>query len=166
MAMKGISQEVEATRQLTDKSHVLRLAMFADLVDRFIDIYLKGKASWLKVFSLTMLIADGGTTTPTELGKVMRRPKDSMTKLINTLVKEGFVKRYRRGKDRRNVQIVVTQEGLNYITQTLNLISNDEKMIVTSTKPEDLETYFNTLKQLGTLFSDRIASVIENNNNK
>jgi DNA-binding MarR family transcriptional regulator len=164
MAIKDISQEIEETREFMDESKILRLAMFADLVDRFIDIYLKGKASWLKVFSLTMLIRQGGTITPTLLGKRMRRPKDSMTKLINKLVKEGLVKRYRRGKDRRNVQIVITQEGLTYIRETLKLVREDEALINSSIDPEDMKTFTKTARILGQTFSDRIASVVDNNN--
>ena len=90
------------------KSHLLRIAGFADAMNRFIDIQLRDKVNWLQTLALTILIGEGGTLTPSELGRHMLRSTDNTTKLVDTLVREGLVKRYRRGKDRRNVQVTVT----------------------------------------------------------
>ena len=110
---KAGSQEISLLAGELKKSHLLRLATLADIIDRFVDIQLKNKVNWLKTFSLAVLIYNGGTITPSQMGRIMHRSNDSMTKLVDSLVRDGWVRRRRGDKDRRNVQIVLTESGLS-----------------------------------------------------
>ena len=124
-----IKKEVEITQQAVRDSHLLRLAGFADQVDRFIDIKLKKKINRVKVLALISLISAGGTLTPSELGRRIIRTNDNVSKLLDSLVKDGVVTRYRKGKDRRNVQIKITPYGLDLINQILDEIRDEEVFI-------------------------------------
>jgi DNA-binding MarR family transcriptional regulator len=148
------SQEIEPLGNALRKSHLLRIAGFADVIDRFIDIQLKDKVNWLKTFALTILIGEGGMLTPSELGRHMLRSTDNTTKLVDILVEGGLVKRYRRGKDRRNVQIKVTPAGLSFMTKVLADIESEGKLIQASMSPAELE-------KIETLTSTLIHQLIE-----
>jgi DNA-binding MarR family transcriptional regulator len=69
----------------------------------------------------------------------MHRSKENMTKVIDALVKEGLVKRYRGGKDRRNVRIKITPEGINYMKQILKEIKKEENLVRSWFTPSELE---------------------------
>jgi DNA-binding MarR family transcriptional regulator len=151
----AIPKEIEHLGIALRKSHLLRIAGFADAIDRFIDIQLKDKVNWLKTLALTILIAEGGgTMTPSELGRHMLRSTDNTTKLVDVLVEGGLVKRYRRGKDRRNVQIKVTPAGMSFMTQVLADIESEGKLIQASMNSAEL-------KKLETLTSTLIHQLIE-----
>ena len=122
------------------KTHLIRLAGLADVIDRFIDIQLKNRVNWLKTFALIILIFEGGRLTPSELGRAMHRSKENMTKVIDTLVKEGLVKRYRGAKDRRNVRIKITPEGINYMKEILKEIKKEENLVRSWFTTKELET--------------------------
>jgi DNA-binding MarR family transcriptional regulator len=155
MVTKSVTpEEIEHLGIALKKSHLLRIAGFADAIDRFIDIQLKDKVNWLKTFALTILIAQGGTLTPSELGRHMLRSTDNTTKLVDVLVEGGLVKRYRRGKDRRTVQIKVTPAGLSFMTQVLADIESEGKLIQASMNSAEL-------KKLETLTSTLIHQLIE-----
>jgi DNA-binding MarR family transcriptional regulator len=131
--------EIKKFRNTLWKTHLIRLAGLADVIDRFIDIQLKNRVNWLKTFSLIILIFEGGRLTPGELGHAMHRSKENMTKVIDALVKEGLVKRYRGGKDRRNVRIKITPEGINYMKQILKEIKKEENLVRSWFTPSELE---------------------------
>jgi DNA-binding MarR family transcriptional regulator len=143
-------EEIELLGNAICKSHLFRIAGFADVIDRFIDIQLKGKVNWLKTFALILLIVNGGILTPSELGRNMLRSPDNITKLVDMLVQDGLVKRYRQGKDRRSVQIKVTPSGLSFMTKTLTDVEREGKLVESSMNPvelEKLETLAETLTQ-------------------
>lgn len=139
MKNNDIVEQIKSARDAINQSEFLRIAGFADVINRFIGIELKEKFNWLKVFSLIVLINRGGTLTPGEWGNIMFRTNDNMSKLANNLVKEGLVKRYRRGKDRRNVEISVTMAGLDYMYQTLSDIQEAEAQVHSVMSKKELE---------------------------
>lgn len=150
-------QEIELVANAISKSHLLRIAGFADVVDRFIDIQLKDKVNWLKTFALILLIVKGGgTLTPSELGRCMLRSADNTTKLVDALVQDGLVKRYRRSKDRRNVQIKVTPVGLSYMTKILVDVEREGKLIESSMNPDELEKLEILTQSLGQHLIEKI----------
>jgi DNA-binding MarR family transcriptional regulator len=159
MVPKSVTtEEIENLGIALRKSHLLRIAGFADAIDRFIDIQLKDKVNWLKTFALTILIAEGGTLTPSELGRYMLRSTDNTTKLVDVLVEGGLVKRYRRGKDRRNVQIKVTLAGLSFMTQVLADIESEGKLIQASMGSAELETLVTLITTLMNQLNKQIRS--------
>ena len=90
-AIVGRKIKLEKLHKRLEDCYLLRMAAFADIVDRYIDIYLKKSINWLKIYALIIIILNDGSLTPGELGRKMLRPKDSITKLVSVLVKDGLV---------------------------------------------------------------------------
>lgn len=119
------------------KTNLFLLAGLADVIKRYIDIRLKDEVSWNKTFALIVLVIHGGLITPGELGRLMLRSKENTTKMVNGLVGDGLVKRYRRGKDRRNVQVRLTDDGYRYMRKVIQDIGNEEKRVMSMLAPDD-----------------------------
>src|ERR1035437_2528667 len=95
-------EEIKKTAKLIRNTEFIHLASLADMVDRFVDMsYLPGTTSRLTMNALNILVAHGGTLTPTELSRRMYRSKHSITKVVDSLEKEGFIIRDSNTPDRR-----------------------------------------------------------------
>ena len=115
------NNEIESTARVLKAREFLYLAAFADIINRYVDImFRKDKISRLRNGVLQLLIARGGSLTPTRLGRLMFRSKNSMTKVIDNLEKDGLVIRERVDKDRRVVNVKITSDGLNFVIQSLS----------------------------------------------
>jgi DNA-binding MarR family transcriptional regulator len=111
--IESLANQIEATRSL-------RLAMFADILIRYVEIILKtDDLSRLQGVALHNLVRQGGSLTPTELSKSMFRSKHSMTKIIDTLESKGLVVRNGSLNDRRSMLIQITADGVKRIKQDL-----------------------------------------------
>jgi len=147
--------KIKQLQERIELCYLLRLAAFSDTVDRYIDIYLKNRINWLKIYALISIIAYDGSLTFSELGSKMLRPKDSITKIVSALVKDGFVRRYRNGKDRRSVRISITEEGYNFVSYVVEtILSPIDKTIKQSMNKDEIETLFSLTKPLATWFSE------------
>lgn len=130
-----------------------RLIVFSDVINRYVDIDLKDRANWVWIYALIVLTTRGhGTMTLGQLAQYMLRSNHAITKLADSLEKEGLVKRHRANKDRRTINIKITDKGLEYITKTLSNIKAIEKELRgVLDKNEDKELAATMLKIWGML---------------
>ena len=113
-------EEIKRTGQLIRNREFIHLASLADMVDRFVDMsYRPGTTSRLTLNALNILVAHGGTLTPTELSRRMYRSKHSITKVVDSLEKEGLIMRDSNTPDRRVTLIRVTAKALNLLSKSL-----------------------------------------------
>jgi DNA-binding MarR family transcriptional regulator len=152
--MNDRNQQIKQLQESLDKYYILRMAVLADVIDRFVDIKLKGSVSWLKLYAITMLVLSGGSSTPSKLGRIILRPKESITKLVNLLEKEGLMRRYQDENDRRNVQIILTDKGIDYVNRMLMDIEKTEKELETSIDPTLLKVFCDIIVPLSTWLID------------
>jgi DNA-binding MarR family transcriptional regulator len=92
---------------------------FADTLIRYLEITMKQDrvVSRLQGSALYFLLLNGGESTPTQLANVMLRSKHSVTKIIDSLEKEGLVVRDFTNKDRRVTPVRLTLKGLKRLRQ-------------------------------------------------
>ena len=95
----------------------LYISSLVDIAGRFQESVLKVP---LRFTALSLLIRKGGSLTPTELARRMFRSKHSITNIIDSLEKEGYVERHRDSEDRRIVNIKITTEGLNHVKERVD----------------------------------------------
>jgi DNA-binding MarR family transcriptional regulator len=119
--------EIEKVNKQIRSMQFPRIIVFADVVNRYAQIILKNKVSWLRASVLIFLVTRGGTLTPGQLARIMLRSNYSITKLIDGLEKDRLVKRTPDGKDRRSIKIKVTSEGLDYVTSSLGNVIEAER---------------------------------------
>jgi DNA-binding MarR family transcriptional regulator len=92
---------------------------FADTLIRYVEITMKQDSivSRLQGSALYFLLLNGGASTPTQLASTMLRSKHSVTKIIDSLEKEGLVVRESTNKDRRVTSVRLTSPGLDHLRQ-------------------------------------------------
>jgi MarR family 2-MHQ and catechol resistance regulon transcriptional repressor len=92
---------------------------FADVLIRYLEITMKQDSiiSRLQGSALYFLLLNGGELTPTQLAGVMLRSKHSVTKIIDSLEREGFIVRDFTNKDRRVTSVKLTSSGLEHLKQ-------------------------------------------------
>lgn len=84
----------------------------------------------------------GGSLKPGELGEILARSPNSMSMLVDRMVKAGWVKRTRDRKDRRVVNVSLTsrgekavgpaaEAGWEFIQKILSPLSDDDKRVLT-----------------------------------
>jgi len=134
-----------------------RIIAFADVVNRYTQIILKNKVSWLRASALIFLITRGGSLTPSQLARIMLRSNYSITKLIDGLEKDGLVKRTPDCEDRRRTNIEVTSEGLDFVTSSLSKTVKAEQELKAWLDQDELENLAPTLRKLRDKLIEKIS---------
>jgi DNA-binding MarR family transcriptional regulator len=91
--------------------------------------------------------------TVTELTKMTSMSKSQMTAVIDKLVKLEVLERHPDEKDRRVINIVLTEHGRIILREVRRKIKNNIKQILSSLTPEELanmSSALKTLKEIGT----------------
>lgn len=142
-------RNVEKIRQEILSMNLSRLAVFSDVMNRYVLLRAKGDArTWLRVYAVTFIITRGGKVTPTELAKILLRSRNSVSQLINGLEKDGLVRRYHTTEDRRTVYVEVTSEGLSFIKARLKVLKSLEEEITSCLDDGELRIIVDLTRKL------------------
>jgi DNA-binding MarR family transcriptional regulator len=119
----------EVSKKATDKTPLgtlLSIMMSYEVLARYLEVQLKHhKVSLIRFNIMSTLFKNGGEMTPSEIAENVFREKNSVTAVINTLEREGVVRRVPSSEDRRSVKVVITDKGwqeanrLNPVAQEL-----------------------------------------------
>jgi DNA-binding MarR family transcriptional regulator len=124
LSLIPIQNEIEKVNNQIRSVQFPRIMAFADVVTRYTEIVFKtndDQISLLSSSALLFIITRGGSLTLSQLAAVMLRPNYSITKLIDSLERDNYVKRCRKKMDGRSFEVKVTERGLNYIIQRLKI---------------------------------------------
>jgi len=119
----------EVTRR-TDKTPLgtlLSILMSFEVLARYLEIEPRRyDATLIRFHIMSTLFKNGGEMTPSGIAESVFREKNSITAVINTLERQGVVRRVPSTDDRRSVKVVITDKGwkeanqLNPIAQELS----------------------------------------------
>jgi DNA-binding MarR family transcriptional regulator len=114
---KPQAEDIEGALNQIKKTDFWRCVQFADVLIRYLEITMKQDSiiSRLQGSALYFLLLNGGELTPTQLAGTMLRSKHSVTKIIDSLEKEGFIVRDFDNKDRRVTSIKLTSAGMEHL---------------------------------------------------
>jgi DNA-binding MarR family transcriptional regulator len=119
--------EVSKRTDKTPLGTLLSIMMSYEVLARYLEIQLKRyDASLIRFNIMSTLFKNGGEMTPSEIAENVFREKNSVTAVINTLERQGVVRREPSPDDRRSVKVVITEKGwkeanrLNPIAQELS----------------------------------------------
>jgi DNA-binding MarR family transcriptional regulator len=149
--------EIERVNSRIRSLQMPRIIAFADVVNRYTQIILKNKVSWLRASALIFLITRGGSLTPSQLARIMLRSNYSITKLIDGLEKDGLVMRRPDGRDRRSINVEVTSEGLDYVTSSLSKTVMPEQELKSWLNKDELENLAPAIRKLRDRLIEKIS---------
>ncbi len=153
--------EINRINQQIRKTQFTRLVAFADVVNRYTEIVLKDDFSWLQTSALIFTITRGGSLTPSQLARIMLRPKYSVTKIVDGLEKDGLVQRVHSGKDRRSINIEVTSKGLERVISVLKNIQAAENELNSCLSREEMENLVPTIRKLRDKLIEKVSERFE-----
>jgi DNA-binding MarR family transcriptional regulator len=143
--------EVNKRTDKTPLGTLLSILMSFEVMARYLEVELKRhEVSLIRFNIMSTLFKNGGEMTPSEIAENVFREKNSVTAVINTMERQGVVRREPSTDDRRSVKVVITDKGwneanrLNPIAQELSrrtLSCMDKKQV------EDLVEIMRTLRE-------------------
>jgi DNA-binding MarR family transcriptional regulator len=80
-----------------------------------------------------------GILSMSDIGKCLSMPKPHITVIVDKLIEEGYVERQSDPKDRRIVNILLTEKGMNDFEDIKQAISENLKSKLVVLSEEELE---------------------------
>jgi len=106
--------EINTGTDKTPLGNLLSVLTSFEVLARYLEVELgQHKASLIRFHIMSTLFKNGGEMTPSEIAESVFREKNSVTAVINTLERQGVVRREPSLDDRRSVKIVITDKGWN-----------------------------------------------------
>jgi len=116
----SLANDIRAQSKDLKGNAFLSFVYTADIVDRYLGIEMRKRGGNPARFNiLHTLITHNGSMTPTDLSIKVFRSKHSITRVVDTLEKDGLVKREPLGEDRRIRKVRITKKGLDLVTSTM-----------------------------------------------
>jgi len=129
------------------------------LMNRYIDIRAsKYGQNRSRLDIMHTLITHGGVIKPSDLGKMAFRSKQTITKIIDGLERDGLVKREVVGKDRRTRKVIITRKGLDSIRESLPHTLEISNTAMPSLSQEQMQELNTILRQVRKHLLSQIAS--------
>jgi DNA-binding MarR family transcriptional regulator len=152
-------RDIEKIRQEILAMHLPRLIVFSDVINRYIQLRTKHDTSWLRTNAVLFIITRGGKLTPSQLAKIMLRSRNSVTKLVEGLEKDGLVRRYHPKSDRRTVYIEVTQDGLSFIMTRIDTLTCLEDELKSFLNDGELQTLVGLTRKLRLAMIEKLTGL-------
>ena len=138
----------------TDKTPLgtlLSILLSFEVLARFLEVELKHyKASLIRFNIMSALFINGGEMTPSEIAESVFREKNSITAVINTLEREGVVRREPSTSDRRSVRVVITDKGwkeANRLSPIAQELSREVLSCMDKKQVEELVACMRTIRE-------------------
>jgi len=156
-------REVSKRTDKTPLGTLLSIMMSFEVLARYLEIELRRyEASLIRFNIMSTLFKNGGEMTPSEISESVFREKNSITAVLNTMERQGVVRREPSTNDRRSVKVVITDKGwkeANRLSPIAQEISREALSCLNKDKVEDL---VETMRNIRENLLPRIAKVSEN----
>jgi DNA-binding MarR family transcriptional regulator len=103
------------------------------------------------------LLRDRGVMSPSELGERLIVTRATVTGLVDSLERRGFVRRSINPVDRRSFLIEITPAGIDVLRELRTLVHGREKAWLSDFSDTDLRTYIELLHRV----QDAVAKATE-----
>ncbi len=103
------------------------------------------------------MLRDRGATSPSELGERLIVTRATVTGVVDSLERRGFVRRSPDPVDRRRLAIEITPAGLAVVQELRTIIHRNEKAWLSTLSEPELHSYIELLHRI----QDSLAPVSE-----
>ena len=100
-------------------------------------LYRKARLSVVKLIVLQVLDSKGGVMTPSEIAEWTQTERHNITALVNRMKQDGLVTAERSSRDKRFVNITLTDKGREVLRQTMPVAREIVKKVMTSIAERD-----------------------------
>jgi DNA-binding MarR family transcriptional regulator len=148
----SLAEEIRAQARELRVDTLLSFLYTSEIVDKYLDLEIGEQPITRAGFIvLHHLILNNATMIPTDISTKTLRSKHAVTKVIDTLEKQGFVKRTasESGGDRRIRRVTITRKGLNLVKKaTTGSRERMSQLIFRSLNKDQIKEFNRILKLL------------------
>ena len=126
----------------------LLLGRAAILKDRIIDTHMEPHGITAAQFKVLIIMAQFGVDTPAELCRHLSLDSGSMTRMLDRLEQKGLLDRKRSALDRRQVQLVLTDDGQRLADRLPYIGAEALNQLAGALEPDELQTLEKLLKKM------------------
>jgi len=120
-----------------------------DILNRYLEIELmKYKTSPIRFAVMNAIIVHGGRMVPTAISKWTYRAPRTVTSMLDSLERDGLVRREPNTKDRRSINVVVTEKGWENTNTLIPATEEINRKALSCLSEEELNTLSGILKKL------------------
>jgi DNA-binding MarR family transcriptional regulator len=150
--------EASKTTDKTPLGTLLSVLMSFEVLARYLEVELRRHdATLIKFNIMSTLFTNGGEMTPSEIAESVFREKNSITAAINTLEKEGVVRREPSTDDRRSVKVIITDEGWKKANRLSPIAQELSREALSCIDKEQLETLVGNMRTIRESLLPKIA---------
>lgn len=156
---------IEASKR-TDKTPLgtlLSILMSYEVLARFLEVELKRyEASLIRFNIMSVLFINGGEMTPSEIAESVFREKNSITAVINTLERQGVVRREPSIDDRRSINVVITDKGWKEANRLSPIAQELSREVLSCMDKKQIEDLVACMRKIRESLLPRIARTTGN----
>ena len=150
--------EINKTTDKTPLGTLLSVLMSFEVLARYLEVELRPyNATLIRFNVMSTLFKNGGEMTPSEIAESVFREKNSITAVINTLEKEGVVRREPSTDDRRSVKVVITDKGWKEANRLNPIAQELSRDALSCMEKEQVESLVETMRKIRESLLPRIA---------
>ncbi|MGD1118016.1 MAG: MarR family transcriptional regulator [Dehalococcoidales bacterium] len=142
---------VRKTADKTPLGTLLSILLSFEVLSRYLEVELRPyEASLIRFNIMSALFKNGGEMTPSEIAESVFREKNSITAVINTMERQGVVRREPSTDDRRSVKVMITDKGwkeANRLSPIAQELSREALSCLDKGKVEDLVETLRTFRE-------------------
>ncbi len=155
--------EVSKRTDKTPLGTLLSILTSFEVLARYLEIELKGyQATLIRFNVMSALFKNGGEMTPSEIAEVVFREKNSITAVLNTMEKQGVVRREPSTNDRRSVKVVITEKGWKEVNRLSPVAQELSRGALTCLDKEKVEELVETMRTLRENLLPKIVKSLAN----
>ncbi len=157
---------ISQVNKRTDKTPLgtlLSILMSFEVLARYLEVELKRhKVSLIRFNIMTALFVNGGEMTPSEIAESVFREKNSITAVINTMERQGVVRREPSTQDRRSVRVVITDKGWKEANRLSPIVQELSRGALSCMDKEQIEDLVDSMRKLRESLLPRISRTTGN----
>ena len=150
-SVESIAKEIRAQAQTNKVDTFLAYIYTSDIINKYLSLVMVDQpVSRAGFVILHNLVLNDGTMLPSKISRKTIRSKYAVTRAIDTLEKQGLVKRVRMDQDHRTRRINITRKGLEVVNNaTIDSRKRISQDIFGTLNRKQTEELNSTLKTLG-----------------
>jgi DNA-binding MarR family transcriptional regulator len=165
-ANTNVSMTISEVNRRTDKTPLgtlLSILTSFEVLSRYLEVEFKRyEVSLIRFNIMSTLFKNGGEMTPSEIAESVFREKNSITAVINTMERQGVVRREPSTDDRRSVKVVITDKGWNEANRLSPIVQELSREALSCMDKKQIEDLVDTMRKFRESLLPRIARVAGN----
>ncbi len=158
--------EVNKRTDKTPLGTLLSILTSFEVMARYLEVELKQYDATLTRFNImSTLFKNGGEMTPSEIAESVFREQNSITAVINTLERQGVVRREPSTDDRRSVKVVITDKGWNEANRLNPIAQELSREALSCLDKEHVEELVDIMRKIREALLPKIAKTTGKANN-